>query len=1038
MKGPIRNGTRTGEHRRAAAVEERPISERTILDNLSEGVLALDAEGRILFANEKAASIIGTSASRLSDEEIARYLRPASLRRMRSKLASAVDGSDLEAELELQTASGDRRIVLSSVRRIRSDSGDEPLILAVFRDYTRRKRTESEIIRTRGILKGVLNAIPLPVYNLSIDGAIIGCNPAFSETVIGIPETKIVGKTASELGRPDLAALNRTFPFEIGNDGRSHTVERRLADAGGAYRDFLVSARTMRRGDFDDVGAVVVVMQDITEQKEAMQRLQGLLDGMENGILVADGVSGEIVYANTSALRQIGSETNRVLHRRVESVLSTPDGAIPLRESESEIGGVLIDARGRRRPVAIHVSKLPVCRTGCLIFSFLDVSKRMEIEEQLKAAKEAAEAAAEMKSAFLANMSHEIRTPMHGIVGMCDLLLETDLDPEQMKYARLIESSADALLDIINDILDFSKIESGRLELERIPFNLRTLVEDAAALMAPKAFGKGVEFVTVLSPEIPERLLGDPTRLRQVLLNLLGNAVKFTSAGEITLSVSPVGRETDGVRIEFAVRDTGIGIKPENMGRIFDAFSQGDSSATRRFGGTGLGLAISSRLCEKMGGRLRVESVPGKGSTFFFELTLPEAEAAPHEEQTQGPADCSGLRVLVVDDNATSRTYLTELLSRRSVSVLTAGDPVKALELLRSPRTVPPDVVISDFAMPGMNGIEFLEAARDDPKISAFASLLLTSMGSGTGLPVAENPPYDAKLDKPVRAGELTEALCRIARRREGSRAGPSVTGDREGETPFRVRVLVAEDNPTNQQVISGMLGKRCGRPDIAANGEEVLSALERETYDLVLMDVHMPVMDGLEATRRIRSLEDPAKRTVPIIALTADAMSGDREKCLAAGMNDYITKPVKLTDLTAILSRYAKKPPRPGAAERAEHDPAAGESAAPIDIAALTEKLEGDRELRENILAIFVEQAAKDLELLRSAVASSDLEDVRRGAHSLKGASANVCASKLSESAASLEIASREGRTENLSELLSAVENEYRSVAAYLAGVER
>jgi len=498
-------------------------------------------------------------------------------------------------------------------------------------------------------------------------------------------------------------------------------------------------------------------------------------------------------------------------------------------------------------------------------------------------------------------MSHEIHTPMNGVIGMTSLLLDSKLTSEQRDFVETVRNSGDSLLTIINDILDFSKIESGRLELEQAEFAVRECVEGALDLLSPRVAEKGLDLLYEVADGVPGSVRGDPTRLRQILVNLLGNAVKFTETGEVMLSVSAEPRADGRMALLFAVRDTGIGIPPEGMARLFQSFSQVDASTTRKFGGTGLGLVISKRLAELMGGIMWVESKVGEGSTFHFTIVVDPCAAKPRPWLTPGQANLGGRRILIVDDNATNRRILTTVAAGWGMEPRAAATPHEALAWLRDGQLF--DVAVLDMHMPVMDGVSLAREIRRLREASAMPLVMLSSLGERDI--VAEADLFAAYLTKPAKPSQLFEVVAALFK---ADPKEPRPVSTHPFVAPAKITradaVLVAEDNVVNQKVALLMLAKLGYRADVAANGHEAIAAAKLRRYDLVLMDVQMPEMDGLEATRQINALW-PARAERPwIIALTANAMQGDRELCLAAGMDDYISKPMKTEELSAALER--------------------------------------------------------------------------------------------------------------------------------------
>ncbi len=874
---------------------------------------------------------------------------------------------------------------------------------------------------------------------------------------LGLPFDEIEGRPlADAFGPAHGHALHAAVAEALA--GRVQRLRCRLLRANEAPATLLIELLPQTDAQGKPAGCRLAAM-DISQEQcalDAAERSERRMRGIMNQIPVTVSyidAAGHYRYINHAQEVWLAKGEAEVIGRHVRDVVgpelwaniephlaqALAGQSVPLERQRVDRAGNPVWHSGRHVPDVNEEGEVVGVYTV-----FFDTTQRAlaeqalrHSEQELRAAKAAAERASKAKSEFLANMSHEIRTPMNGVLGLTELLLDTPLNAQQRPFLETVRSSGETLLSIINDILDFSKIEAGKLEIETLDFDLYQAVEDVVQLMAPRAHAKKLELACRIDDRLPAATRGDPYRLRQVLTNLLANAVKFTESGEVVVAVGM----NDAGQLHVSVRDTGIGIAEDATKRLFAPFAQADGSTTRRFGGTGLGLAISRHLVNLMHGEIGVESTPGQGSTFWFTLPLEQAQSLP---AVPYPGELAGRRVLVVDDNATNAEILDYHAQAVGMRCASASDGLSGLQSLRQAAREgnPFELAIIDMKMPRMDGLALAAAVRNDPALAGLRIVLVTSLHSTDELSRAREAGISAYLSKPVRRHELYRALAQAVSGIATDQAPVSSAGS---ALRLNCRVLMAEDNGVNQFVARNMLKSLGCEFDIVPNGQEALAAAQRNGYDIVLMDCQMPVMDGYEATRQIRIWEEASGQTqrLPIVALTANALVGDADVCIAAGMDGHLAKPYTRNQLGALMARWLPAQLVEGSVDAPRTQPAPLVAAAEpagvvgaLDVKALAgirELDDGEGAILAEVIGIFFDETPRHLDGLRNAVNARDAAELARVAHAFKSASGNVGAAIVVKLCRELERVGRSGELADAPPLLREIEQQIEVVRPLL-----
>ena len=903
------------------------------------------------------------------------------------------------------------------------------------------------------------------VYTTTSKGLMIDINPSGAE-LFGYPVEKLVKMNVSELYADPEERLEFKEMIESVGFVKDYPVNLRRRD--GSIIHCLITA-TMQEEAKNGGNLYQGIIRDITEQRwmeDTLRKLSGAVEQSPSCVMITN-TEGVVEYVNPKFTQITGIRADEMLgsepriiqpgelsddelknlwetinrgeewHGQYHNVKKSGErfwefvSITSIRDRDGNISHFLFVSEditelvGARHQVEEANTELAQINTQLELA--IDRANKLAIESQ---------AASVAKGQFLANMSHEIRTPLNGIIGMAELALDTDLDDEQREYLDMVLESATSLLSLINDILDFSKIEAGKLELDPIGFHLRDSIGDTVKGLAFKCHSKGLEIAARIHPDVPDAVIGDPGRIRQILINLIGNSVKFTKEGEIIVSVEVESRSDKEAMLHFAVSDTGIGIEADKLETIFEAFAQADGSTTREHGGTGLGLSICSQLVDMMGGRIWAESEVDRGSTFHFTANFKIDENPETEPVVMEVEALIGMRVLVVEDNATNRQIFCEQLKSWGAKSYEATDGERAVEMIRkaAERGEPFELILIDALLPKMDGFALAAAICGDPGFGKPKMMMITSAGNRGDAARCRDLGISAYLNKPVKESDLLEAIMAVisesGKKKEGRRL---VTRHTLRERRHELRILIAEDNPVNQKLARRMLEKRGYQVSVAGDGNEAVAALEKDRYDLVLMDLQMPELDGIGATIAIRSRENRSGEHIPIIAMTAHAMEGDREKCLRSGMDSYISKPMKAGELYTVIDKVI------GLGEDYEQqaEGTADGRAHGIDFPAALEAVGGDKELLAELIELFLDDFPSQLAEMKQAVKKGDAETAAARAHSIKGAAGNLAFKGVQELAIEVEKMGISGNLKGVARLLDDLDAELEGMKAFFSGAD-
>jgi len=1047
---------------------------RSILHASPDDITITDLNGTIRIVSPAAYKLFGYDrTAEFVGKSVYDFLVPEDVYLAKLEIQGILQGkSSGRLEYKGRKANGDIFDLETNTELIRDDEGNPSGFVFIIRDISERKRIEAELYKWANLFLHAewgVTAESAEGYRFEM------MNPAYAR-MHGYTVDEMRGMSILDVLTPE---SRKKVPamLELIHETGHREFEAKHVRKDGTIFPVWVDSTVIK----DSTGKVLfraVNVQDLTDRKQSEKILdieQTLMNNLMNSIpdkIYFKDLESRFIRINnaTAQLMHVGNPEDAI--GKTDFDYFTEEHARPAYEDEQLIiqtGQPLI--KEEKETIAnqpdcwVKTIKLPLLdKNGNIIGTFgtsadiTDQKLLMEVLQETNSQLESstmkanelavqAELANVAKSEFLANMSHEIRTPMNGVIGMTGLLLETDLDEEQQRYTEIIRSSGENLLTLINDILDFSKIEAGKLELETLNFNLHSLLDDFAAALAIRANEKNLEFICAADPDVPALLMGDPGRLRQVLTNLTGNALKFTQIGEVSVHAKCIERNDQEVMLLFSIKDTGIGIPENKIGLLFNKFTQADSSTTRQYGGTGLGLAISKQLSELMGGEIGVKSDPGHGSEFWFTVRM-KLQPEKSQNMLPAPVNLNGVKVLVVDDNATNREVLVIRMTSWGMRPMEVPDGPSAFRAMAEAyqEKDPFQIAVLDMHMPGMDGVMLAQLLKGDSRLCKTPLVLLTSLGERGDARRFENIGFAGYLVKPLRHLDLYNVLSvTLATHAGASECGvvkpefhPIVTSHSAREAVRitvdpNTRILLVEDNIINQQVAMGILKKYGLKADAAADGKEALKSLETIPYDLVLMDVQMPVMDGFEATRHIRDPHSSVlNHSIPVIAMTANALQGDRELCLEAGMTDYVSKPIEPQKLIEALERWLPADKihsgTPEKKESVSHvTPEVEDTSSIFDRQALMNRLMGDEELMREVLVTYMQEIPSMLNQLKTSLANGDDKTTERLVHTIKGSSANLGAEALRIAAAGLEKFIKTGEFDLVTAGVGNLEKEFR-----------